>query len=138
MEEHPTTASIWSRKEVGANPVALTKHYDEKIAQNESFTRYKEDYPPVGPEERRLSTAPDNICIRLVIRIDSYNIPDAAIPCDDAHRSVVPAKLTNALYEHVKEPEASSTIPSRTARKHNNKQTMNCTMTLAFEEVAAL
>jgi hypothetical protein len=69
--------------------------------------------------------------------MDLYNIPDAAIPCDDYHRFVVPAKLTNDLYEHVEEPEASPTIPSRTASKHNNKQTTNST-TWAFEVVAAL
>jgi hypothetical protein len=43
----------------------------------------------------------------------------------------VPAKLTNALYEHVEEPEASPTIPSQTAHKLNNKETMNGTTTLA-------
>jgi hypothetical protein len=73
-----------------------------------------------------------------VIHIDSYNIPEAVIPCDDAHGAVVPAKLTNALNEHVEEPEESPTIPSRTACKHNNMQTMNGTTTLAFEAVAAL
>ncbi len=46
----------------------------------------------------------------------SYNIPDTVIPGDDAHGSVLHAKLTNALYEHVEEPEASPIIPSRTAR----------------------
>jgi hypothetical protein len=78
-----------------------------------------------------------------VIRIYSYTIPDGAdavIPHDDAHGSVVSAKLTNALYEHVEEPEASSTIPSGTTSKHNNKQAMNSTTTfkLAFEAIAAL
>jgi hypothetical protein len=74
MEEHPNAAHIRSRKEAGADPVALTKHYDEKIAQNESFTSDEEDYHPVGREERRLSTTvtPDKICTRLVIRMDSY------------------------------------------------------------------
>jgi hypothetical protein len=52
MEEHPTR----SRKESGADPVALTKHYDEEM--NESFTSDEEDYHPVCPEKRRLSTAP--------------------------------------------------------------------------------
>ncbi len=73
-----------------------------------------------------------------MISIDSCNIPDTAIPCDDAHGSVVPAKLTNALNEHVKEPEASPTTPSRTASKHNTMQTMNGMTMLAFEAVAAL
>ena len=50
----------------------------------------------------------------------------------------MPAKLTNALYEHVEEPEASPTIPSCTAGKHTNKQTMNGTTTLAFQAVRAL
>ncbi len=50
----------------------------------------------------------------------------------------MPANLTNALYEHVEESEESPTIPSRTARKHNNTQNMNGTTTLAFEAVAAL
>jgi hypothetical protein len=111
---------------------------DEESAGNESFTSDEEDHHPVGPEERRLSTAPDRICTRLAIRVDSYTIPDAVIPCDGAHGSVVPAKLTNALYEHVEEPEAFPTIPSRTAGKHKNKQTMNCTTTLAFKAVGAL
>ncbi len=66
-----------------------------------------------------------------MIRIDSYKIPD------DAHGLVVPAKLTKALYELVKEPEASPTIPSRTACKHNNEQTMNCSTTLDFDAVVA-
>ncbi len=50
MEEHPNVARIRSRKEAGADPVALvTKHYDEEIAENESFTSDEEDYHPVGP-----------------------------------------------------------------------------------------
>jgi hypothetical protein len=37
--------------------------------------------------------------------MDSYNIPDAVILCDDAQGSVtvVLTKLTNSLYKHVKE-----------------------------------
>jgi hypothetical protein len=50
-EEHPTAASIRSRKEAGADPAALTKHYDQEITENKSFTSDKEDYHPVGPEE---------------------------------------------------------------------------------------
>ena len=137
MEEHPTATRIRSRKEAGADPVALTKRSDEGSAENESFTSDEEDHHPVDPEERRLFTAPDKICTRLVFRVDSFTIPDAVIPCDGAHGSIVPAKLTNALYEHVEEPEASLTMPSRTAGKHN-KQTMNGTTTLAFEAVVAL
>ncbi len=38
MEEHPTAARIRSRKEAGGGPVALPKHYDEEIAENETFT----------------------------------------------------------------------------------------------------
>jgi hypothetical protein len=70
--------------------------------ENESFASDEEDYHSVGPEERHLSTAPDKICTRLVIHIDPYIMPDAVIPCDDALRSVVPSKLTNALNMHVK------------------------------------
>ncbi len=107
----PSSAAtrIRSRKEAGADPVALTKHSDEESAENQSFTSDEEDHQPgdrspsVGPEERRLSTAPDNICTRLVIRVDLYTIPDADIPFDGAHGSVVPATLTNALHEHVED-----------------------------------
>ncbi len=38
MEEHPTGTHIWSRKEAGADPVALTKHCNEEITENKSFT----------------------------------------------------------------------------------------------------
>ncbi len=103
MEEHPTAPRIRSRQEAGADPVALTKRSDEESEENESFTSDEEDHHPVGPEERRLSTAPYGICTGLVIRVDSYTIPDAVIPCDGTHGSGVPDKITNALYEHVED-----------------------------------
>jgi hypothetical protein len=78
-------------------------------------------YPPpesTAPTAGRPSTAlDDKIRSRLMVRMGSYNIPDAVIPCDDAHGPVAPAKLTNALHGHVAEPEASPDISFRTARK---------------------
>ncbi len=53
MEEHPTAASILSRKEAGADPVAPTTHYNEEIAENESVNsdEEEENNHPTDPEE---------------------------------------------------------------------------------------
>jgi hypothetical protein len=81
MEENHTAASIRSRKEAGADPVALrlTKHCYEEIAKNESFTSDEEDSHPACPQERLLSVDPNKICTRLMICMDSYIISDLTL-----------------------------------------------------------